>query len=112
MGSKILSRNFRDIEEGSVIEQIIRVAALSYDRLPVMEVIFERYALILAPALKIYTTVPVDVVLSDIRAQVASGVAHVTFSDPDFLNGPTHAARIVEAPVIAAGSSQLSTNSV
>lgn len=66
MGSKILSRNFRDIEEGSVIEQIIRVAALSYDRLPVMEVIFERYALILAPALKIYTTVPVDVVLEGV----------------------------------------------
>lgn len=66
MGSKILSRNFRDVDEGSVIEQIIRVAALSYDRLPVMEVVFERYALILAPALKVYTTVPVDVVLEGV----------------------------------------------
>ncbi|MGE0042197.1 MAG: CUAEP/CCAEP-tail radical SAM (seleno)protein, partial [Vicinamibacterales bacterium] len=44
-----------------------------------------------------FRVVPLDVVLSDIRAQVASGVEHVTFSDPDFLNGPTHAARIVEA---------------
>lgn len=66
MGSKILSRNFRGVDEGSVIEQIIRVAALSYDRLPVMEVIFERYALILASALKIYTTVPVDVVIEEV----------------------------------------------
>lgn len=62
MGSKILSKNFQDITDGSVVEQIIRVAALSYDRLPVMEVIFERYALILASALKVYTAVPVDVV--------------------------------------------------
>lgn len=66
MGSKILSRNFRGVDEGSVIEQIIRVAALSYDRLPVMEVVFERYALILASALKVYTTVPVDVLLEGV----------------------------------------------
>lgn len=66
MGSKILSRNFRGVDEGSVIEQIIRIASLSYDRLPVMEVIFERYALILASALKIYTTVPVDVALEGV----------------------------------------------
>jgi hypothetical protein len=38
-----------------------------------------------------------DVVLDDIRAQVRAGAAHITFGDPDFLNGPTHALRIVEA---------------
>jgi hypothetical protein len=38
-----------------------------------------------------------DVVLADIAAQVASGAEHVTFGDPDFLNGPAHAMRIVEA---------------
>jgi len=38
-----------------------------------------------------------DVVLADIRQQVAAGAQHVTFGDPDFFNGPTHAARIVEA---------------
>ena len=37
-----------------------------------------------------------DVVLSDIRQQVATGAQHVTFGDPDFFNGPTHAMRIVE----------------
>jgi len=37
------------------------------------------------------------VVLDDIRQQVAKGATHVTFGDPDFLNGPTHAMRIVEA---------------
>lgn len=43
-----------------------------------------------------FRVVPVDVVLADIRAQVAHGVQHVTFADPDFLNGPAHARRIVE----------------
>ena len=38
-----------------------------------------------------------DVVLADIRQQVAAGATHVTFGDPDFFNGPTHAARLVEA---------------
>ena len=38
-----------------------------------------------------------DIVLDDIRQQVAQGATHVTFGDPDFLNGPTHAMRIVEA---------------
>jgi radical SAM superfamily enzyme YgiQ (UPF0313 family) len=38
-----------------------------------------------------------DVVLDDIRQQIAHGARHVTFGDPDFLNGPTHAMRIVEA---------------
>jgi len=37
------------------------------------------------------------VVLEDIRRQVAAGAQHITFGDPDFFNGPTHAMRIVEA---------------
>jgi radical SAM superfamily enzyme YgiQ (UPF0313 family) len=37
-----------------------------------------------------------DVVLADIRQQVAAGAEHITFGDPDFFNGPGHAARIVE----------------
>jgi radical SAM superfamily enzyme YgiQ (UPF0313 family) len=38
-----------------------------------------------------------EVVLEDIRRQVAVGAQHITFGDPDFFNGPTHATRIVEA---------------
>jgi radical SAM superfamily enzyme YgiQ (UPF0313 family) len=38
-----------------------------------------------------------EVVLDDIRQQIAAGAQHVTFGDPDFFNGPTHAVRIVEA---------------
>ena len=38
-----------------------------------------------------------EIVLEDIRAQAAQGAAHVTFGDPDFFNGPTHAMKIVEA---------------
>jgi radical SAM superfamily enzyme YgiQ (UPF0313 family) len=38
-----------------------------------------------------------DVVLEDIRQQVAAGARHITFGDPDFFNGPAHALSIVEA---------------
>ena len=38
-----------------------------------------------------------DVVLADIRQQVAMGAEHITFGDPDFFNGPGHAMAIVEA---------------
>jgi radical SAM superfamily enzyme YgiQ (UPF0313 family) len=44
-----------------------------------------------------FRVVPVDVVMADIRAQVAAGARHISFGDPDFLNGPTHALRIVRA---------------
>jgi radical SAM superfamily enzyme YgiQ (UPF0313 family) len=36
-----------------------------------------------------------DVVLDDVRRQVAAGARHVTFGDPDFFNGPTHSLRVV-----------------
>lgn len=38
-----------------------------------------------------------EVVLADVRQQVAAGATHITFGDPDFWNGPSHAMRIVEA---------------
>jgi radical SAM superfamily enzyme YgiQ (UPF0313 family) len=36
-----------------------------------------------------------EVVLADIAQQVEAGARHITFGDPDFFNGPTHAMRIV-----------------
>ena len=44
-----------------------------------------------------FRVVQADAVLGDIRAQVAAGAQHITFGDPDFLNAPTHARRIVQA---------------
>jgi hypothetical protein len=41
-----------------------------------------------------FFAVPVDVVLADIAQQVEAGATHVSFGDPDFLNGPTHALRV------------------
>lgn len=38
-----------------------------------------------------------DVVLADVRQQVEAGAAHITFGDPDFLNGVGHSLAIVEA---------------
>jgi radical SAM superfamily enzyme YgiQ (UPF0313 family) len=43
-----------------------------------------------------FRIVPPDVVLADVAAQVAAGAGHITFGDPDFFNGPTHAMRVVE----------------
>jgi len=44
-----------------------------------------------------FRVVQQDVVLEDIRRQVEAGARHITFGDPDFFNGSTHAMRIVEA---------------
>ena len=38
-----------------------------------------------------------DIVLADIRQQVAAGAQHITFGDPDFFNGTGHAVPIIEA---------------
>jgi radical SAM superfamily enzyme YgiQ (UPF0313 family) len=38
-----------------------------------------------------------DVVLQDIRQQVAAGAEHITFGDPDFFNGVGHAIPLVQA---------------
>ena len=43
-----------------------------------------------------FHAIPVDAVLDDIRQQVAAGAQHISFGDPDFFNGPTHARRIIE----------------
>jgi radical SAM superfamily enzyme YgiQ (UPF0313 family) len=44
-----------------------------------------------------FFAVPRDVVLEDVRRLVADGAGHVTFGDPDFLNGPGHASKLVRA---------------
>jgi len=44
-----------------------------------------------------FVVVPAATVLADIRQQVEAGARHVTFGDPDFLNGPRHALRVTEA---------------
>jgi radical SAM superfamily enzyme YgiQ (UPF0313 family) len=44
-----------------------------------------------------FFAIPVDTVLADIRAQVAAGAGHITFGDPDFLNGPGHARKLAQA---------------
>jgi radical SAM superfamily enzyme YgiQ (UPF0313 family) len=38
-----------------------------------------------------------EIVLADIRQQVKAGAQHITFGDPDFLNGPGHAISIIKA---------------
>ncbi|HYK90302.1 MAG TPA: CUAEP/CCAEP-tail radical SAM protein, partial [Acidobacteriota bacterium] len=43
-----------------------------------------------------FFVVPREIVLEDIRRQVQTGIRHVTFGDPDFLNGPKHSLGIVQ----------------
>jgi radical SAM superfamily enzyme YgiQ (UPF0313 family) len=44
-----------------------------------------------------FFVVPQEVVLEDIRRQARAGATHITFGDPDFLNGPGHALKVVRA---------------
>ena len=44
-----------------------------------------------------FRILPVDVVMQDIRQQVALGAQHISFGDPDFFNGPTHAQKLMRA---------------
>jgi hypothetical protein len=44
-----------------------------------------------------FRIVQAEVVLADIRQQVAAGAGHITFGDPDFFNGPGHAIPLVQA---------------
>ena len=41
-----------------------------------------------------FFVVPADVVLEDVAQQVEAGAGHITFGDPDFLNGPGHALEV------------------
>ncbi len=43
-----------------------------------------------------FRVVSADVVLDDIRQQIETGAEHISFGDPDFLNGPGHARRIID----------------
>jgi radical SAM superfamily enzyme YgiQ (UPF0313 family) len=42
-----------------------------------------------------FFVVPAAIVLADAEAQIAAGAGHITFGDPDFLNGPGHVLPIV-----------------
>ena len=44
-----------------------------------------------------FRVVPVPVVLADIAQQVQAGAAHISFGDPDFFNGSTHAMKVLAA---------------
>lgn len=41
--------------------------------------------------------VALDAVLGDVEQQVAAGAEHLTFADPDFLNGVAHSRRVIDA---------------
>jgi radical SAM superfamily enzyme YgiQ (UPF0313 family) len=43
-----------------------------------------------------FRVVPIDIVMADVRAQVAAGARHITFGDPDFFNGIGHATALLD----------------
>jgi radical SAM superfamily enzyme YgiQ (UPF0313 family) len=44
-----------------------------------------------------FFVIPEAIVLEDMRRQVEAGATHITFGDPDFLNGPGHSLSVVRA---------------
>jgi len=44
-----------------------------------------------------FFVVPQEIALADIRQLVGEGATHITFGDPDFLNGPGHSQAVVRA---------------
>jgi hypothetical protein len=44
-----------------------------------------------------FFVIPEEIVLADVRRQVQAGATHITFGDPDFLNGPGHSLSVVRA---------------
>ena len=44
-----------------------------------------------------FFVVPVETVLEDARRQIEAGARHLSFADPDFLNGPGHALKVAQA---------------
>ena len=44
-----------------------------------------------------FFVVPADKVMADIRQQIQAGAGHISFGDPDFLNGPGHILKITQA---------------
>ena len=45
----------------------------------------------------VFRIVDRDVVLADVRQQVAAGAQHISFGDPDFFNGIKHALELIDA---------------
>ncbi len=43
-----------------------------------------------------FRAIPRELVIADAEQQIAEGATHLSFGDPDFLNGPTHALRVLE----------------
>jgi radical SAM superfamily enzyme YgiQ (UPF0313 family) len=44
-----------------------------------------------------FRIVPAEIVMADVRGQVAAGARHITFGDPDFFNGIRHAVAVARA---------------
>jgi hypothetical protein len=44
-----------------------------------------------------FFVVPREIVLADAEQQIAAGARHITFGDPDFLNGPGHGMAVARA---------------
>jgi radical SAM superfamily enzyme YgiQ (UPF0313 family) len=44
-----------------------------------------------------FFVIPPEIVLEDVRQQVRAGATHITFGDPDFLNGPKHSLGVLRA---------------
>ncbi len=73
-----------DAHDDTIEDEIIRVASESYERLPTLEVIFDRFALSLATALKKYTSAMTEVDLVSVD-YMPCGAALESLASPSLL---------------------------
>lgn len=71
-------------QDETVEEHIIRLSKLSYERLPLLEVVFDRYQLALGPQLKSFTSTATEVSLRSFD-YLSCGEALQELSAPNFL---------------------------
>lgn len=64
MNQRTLREPEGGLSDGSIEEQIIQMASLSYERLPLLEAIFDRYALALGSAFKSFAAMPTEATLT------------------------------------------------
>jgi len=101
-----IQRTIFPVPERQLLPPLLRYARLEVDGKAVLAGYTEttrgcKHRCLHCPITPVYHgrffAMPAETVLADIRSQVEQGAHHITFGDPDFFNGPTHAMRITRA---------------
>jgi len=106
VAAPVIQRLTLPVPDRSALPETRRYARLMHDGLAIPAGYTEatrgcHHTCLHCPVVPVYKgrffAIPRETVLADIRQQVYGGAGHITFGDPDFLNGPTHALRVCRA---------------